>query len=602
MKSDDDKALFAKLKASSLLDLALCVPLRYSDRHLSQTLEVGKVHTLEIEVQETHLRNSRWVVRCWLPQFETHLQAIFFRPTPYHLNAFKPHATHIIQGKLETYNAFLQISQPKVINNPSTVIPSYKSELRANEIRYLIEKYVTYEALTDEGLEPIHANRLLSLHFPSSLDGIVEERGFASPIVETLKYVEAYNHIKKLSKKKRNYTPLRALDGAIEPFVQALPFCLTLEQRQIIAQIRNDLASSTKAARRMIVGDVGSGKTMVILASAMIAGHNGSILMAPTSILAQQIYEEATRYLPTLTIALVMQSIKESQDLAQFDFIIGTHALFYCDNLPQVALIMVDEQHRFGSNQRRLLENMMSQGGRRPHYLQFSATPIPRTQAMINSTFIDVSLITTTPFEKDITTVTISKEHFKKLLVHIQEEIMANHQVLIVYPLVEVSEAIAYQSLQESEEFWRKRFEGVYVTHGKDKNKEGVLLEFREQGKILLATTVIEVGISLPNLTLVVIVGAERLGLATLHQLRGRVGRNGLKSWCYLYSNHLPNKRLEAFAQTFSGFDISRLDLQYRNSGDILEGKNQSGEQFVWLDLANDEEIVAKVQKMLKLS
>jgi len=221
---------------------------------------------------------------------------------------------------------------------------------------------------------------------------------------------------------------------------------------------------------------------------------------------------------------------------------------------------------------------------------------------MINSTFIDVSLITTTPFEKDITTVTISKEHFKKLLVHIQEEIMANHQVLIVYPLVEASEAIAYQSLQESEEFWRKRFEGVYVTHGKDKNKEGVLLEFREQGKILLATTVIEVGISLPNLTLVVIVGAERLGLATLHQLRGRVGRNGLKSWCYLYSNHLPNKRLEAFAQTFSGFDISRLDLQYRNSGDILEGKNQSGEQFVWLDLANDEEIVAKVQKMLKLS
>jgi len=170
------------------------------------------------------------------------------------------------------------------------------------------------------------------------------------------------------------------LDGAIEPFVQALPFCLTLEQRQIIAQIRNDLASSTKAARRMIVGDVGSGKTMVILASAMIAGHNGSILMAPTSILAQQIYEEATRYLPTLTIALVMQSIKESQDLAQFDFIIGTHALLYCDNLPQVALIMVDEQHRFGSNQRRLLENMMSQGGRRPHYLQFSATPIPRTK------------------------------------------------------------------------------------------------------------------------------------------------------------------------------------------------------------------------------
>ncbi len=602
MKSYDDKALFAKLKASSLLDLALSVPIGYNDTYLSQTLEVGKVHTLEIEVQETHLRNGRWVVRCWLPHFKIHLQAIFFRPTPYHLNTFKPHTTHIIQGKLETYNAFLQISQPKAIKTPSLITPRYKSELKASEIRYLMEKYVTYEALIDEGLEPIHANRLLSLHYPNSLEGIVGERGFASPIVETLKYVEAYNHIKKLSKKKRNYTPLRALHGDIEPFVQALPFCLTLEQRQVIDQIGNDLASSTKAARRMIVGDVGSGKTMVILASAMVAGHFGSILMAPTSILAQQIYEEATKYLPTLTIALVMQGVKESQDLAQFDFIIGTHALLYRDNLPKAALVMVDEQHRFGSNQRQLLDSMMSQGEYRPHYLQFSATPIPRTQAMINSTFIDVSLITTTPFEKDITTVTISKEHFKKLLVHIQEEITANHQVLIVYPLVEASQAIAYQSLAESEEFWRKRFEGVYVTHGKDKNKESVLLEFREQGKILLATTVIEVGISLPNLTLVVIVGAERLGLATLHQLRGRVGRNGLKSWCYLYSNHLPNKRLEAFAQTFSGFDIARLDLQYRNSGDILEGKNQSGEQFVWLDLANDEEIVAKVQKKLKIS
>jgi len=602
MKSYDDKALFAKLKASSLLDLALTVPVRYHDTYLSQTLEVGKVHTLEIEIQETHLRNGRWVVRCWLPRFKMHLQAIFFRPTPYHLNAFKPHTTHIIQGKLETYNAFLQISQPKAIKTPSLITPLYKSELRANEIRYLIEKYVTHEALMDEGLELVHANRLLSLHYPSSLEGIVGEGGFASPIVETLKYVEAYNHIKKLSKKKRNYTPLRALHGDIEPFVKALPFCLTREQRQVIAQIRNDLASSTRAARRMIVGDVGSGKTMVILASAMVAGHYGSILMAPTSILAQQIYDEATQYLASLKIALVMQGVKESGDLAQFDFIIGTHALLYRDNLPKVALVMVDEQHRFGSNQRQLLDSMMSQGAYRPHYLQFSATPIPRTQAMINSAMIDVSLITTTPFEKDIATVTITKENFKKLLIRIEEEIAAKHQVLIVYPLVEASESIEYQSLQESLEFWHKRFEGVYSTHGKDKNKERVLLEFRQKGNILLATTVIEVGISLPKLSVVVIVGAERLGLATLHQLRGRVGRNGLKSWCYLYSNHLPNKRLEEFSQTLSGFDIAKLDLKYRNSGDILEGKNQSGYPFVWLDLSNDDEIVAKVQKKLKLS
>jgi len=158
---------------------------------------------------------------------------------------------------------------------------------------------------------------------------------------------------------------------------------------------------------------------------------------------------------------------------------------------------------------------------------------------------------------------------------------------------VEESSEVPYQSLEESRGFWEEKFDGVYVTHGKDKQKEEVLLEFREKGNILLATTVVEVGISLPRLTLVVIVGAERLGLATLHQLRGRVGRNGLKSWCYLYSNTQNNPRLEQFCHTNNGFDIAKLDLKFRNGGDILDGTIQSGQKFKWLDMAEDEEVVA---------
>jgi ATP-dependent DNA helicase RecG len=225
--------------------------------------------------------------------------------------------------------------------------------------------------------------------------------------------------------------------------------------------------------------------------------------------------------------------------------------------------------------------------------LQFSATPIPRTQAMMQSELLDVSLITTTPFEREVLTQTISKPDFPDLLDHIKDEISQKHQVLIIYPLVEESTEIPYQSLEESRGFWENRFENVYVTHGKDKQKEEVLLDFRENGNILLATTVVEVGISLPKLTLIVIVGAERLGLATLHQLRGRVGRNGLKSWCYLYSNSTKNFRLEQFTKTTNGFDIAKLDLKFRNSGDILDGTIQSGQKFKWLDMAEDEEVVA---------
>jgi ATP-dependent DNA helicase RecG len=221
---------------------------------------------------------------------------------------------------------------------------------------------------------------------------------------------------------------------------------------------------------------------------------------------------------------------------------------------------------------------------------------------MMQSELLDVSLITTTPFEREVITETITKADFPNLLTHIKEEIALDHQVLIIYPLVEESSEVPYQSLEESRGFWGNKFDNVYVTHGKDKQKEEVLFEFREKGNILLATTVVEVGISLPRLTLIVIVGAERLGLATLHQLRGRVGRNGLKSWCYLYSNSNDNFRLEQFTKTTNGFDIAKLDLKFRDSGDILDGTIQSGQRFKWLDMAEDEEIVSYAKERVSIS
>jgi ATP-dependent DNA helicase RecG len=220
---------------------------------------------------------------------------------------------------------------------------------------------------------------------------------------------------------------------------------------------------------------------------------------------------------------------------------------------------------------------------------------------MIDSAHIDVSLITTTPFDKDITSKVIHKQDFKTLLEHIKNEIANNNQVLIVYPLVEQSEVLEYQSIEEARGYWEKHFDNVYVTHGKDKFKEDVLLEFRQKGTILVATTVVEVGISLPRLTTVVIVGAERLGLSTLHQLRGRVSRTGLKGYCFLYTNQQKSQRLDAFVATTSGFDIANLDLKFRKSGDLLTGSVQSGSRFMWVDIAQDQQIVAEVKRDLSL-
>ena len=590
---EEAKQLFKKLKIHTLLDLALIIPTSYNDTTLSTSLELGKVHTLEAKVTDSSIYSGKLRVTFNLTQSGRRLSSTFFRVTPYHHKLFEVGSNHVIQGKLEEYNGYLQMSQPKSIKQIGKITPKYKTVLKESEITSLMECYVTERNLFNEGLDSKEVAALMHIHFPKSMEEVYENGTFKPDFVKVLKFVEAFNHLKKLRGKRADFPALRALHGDIKPFIKNLPFVLTPEQTAVIAQIQEDLTREDKAAKRMVVGDVGSGKTMVILASVMMALPHKSILMAPTSLLALQLYEEACKHLPReVKVALVMQG-KDEGDYAEADFIIGTHALLYKEDLPQASLVMVDEQHRFGTKQRQSLEALVSAGEKKPHFIQFSATPIPRTQAMMESELLDVSLITTTPFEREVLTQTIGKQDFPNLLTHIKDEIAQEHQVLIIYPLVEESTEVPYQSLEESRGFWEEKFDDVYVTHGKDKQKEEVLLEFREKGNILLATTVVEVGISLPKLTLIVIVGAERLGLATLHQLRGRVGRNGLKSWCYLYSNTSENFRLEQFTQTTNGFDIAKLDLKFRDSGDILDGTIQSGQKFKWLDMGEDEEIVA---------
>jgi len=590
--SPQDEAKFKKLGINSYLELALVVPSSYEDYTLHRELLPQKAQLIDATVESVYKAPNSIQITFFAHNLGHRVQGVLFRPKPYMMHQFKEGERDYYYGIIDCKQGSCSMSMPKKVTNIGKITPKYKCALRTDVMLRFVENCLTRENLINEGLDENRVEEVLGIHFPDT------QTQLSDGAIETLKYIELFTYMRLLAGKRRYFEALNSSVRDYHSWSKTLPFTLTDEQMSAIEDIHNDLTKDV-AAKRMIVGDVGSGKTMVILASAYMMLPSRSILMAPTTILANQLFEEAQKFLPNVKTNLVTNKTKKV-DLEEYDFIIGTHALLYRE-LPNAALVMVDEQHRFGTMQRNMLEKLVSSTSKRPHYLQFSATPIPRTQAMIESAHIDVSLITSTPFTKDIDSKVIHKNDFKDLLEHIKEEIAKNNQVLLVYPLVEQSEILEYQSIDEARGYWEKNFNNVYVTHGKDKEKEQVLVDFRENGDILIATTVVEVGISLPRLTTVVIVGAERLGLSTLHQLRGRVSRTGLKGYCYLYTNQEKSERLDEFVKTTSGFDIANLDLKFRKSGDLLKGMNQSGSQFRWVDFAQDEDIVREVKKDLEI-
>ena len=416
-------------------------------------------------------------------------------------------------------------------------------------------------------------------------------------ILRTLKFVEILNYLQKLSAKKTSFPaqiyPLRD----ISDWLASLPFEPTRDQLNAIKDIASDLQSPL-ARRRVVMGDVGSGKTLVILASAAMNYPRISYLMAPTSILAEQIYAEARRLLPPQIKVLLVKSGDREPNFADAHLIIGTHALLYHELAPS-NLIMVDEQHRFGSNQREKIARLTGSGEFRAHFIQFSATPIPRTLSMIQSELVSFSFLKQLPFEKRIKTIILQNDGFTGFMQDLRRELDGGNQAIIVYPLVQQSESSVYQSLEEAAPFWKAQFADVMITHGSDKDKEEILRRFRDEGRLLITTTIVEVGISLPRLSVILIVGAERMGLASLHQLRGRVGRKGQAGRCYLYTKlKSPPQRLREFAATLDGFKVANIDLKNRQGGDLLGGSVQHGAMFAWYDY--EEDVTAAAKERLK--
>ena len=403
----------------------------------------------------------------------------------------------------------------------------------------------------------------------------------------------------------------------LQPFFDQLPFTLTGAQQRAIDQVRQDLAKNTPM-NRLVQGDVGSGKTMVAAAASYIAfqNHYMSALMAPTEILAQQHYHGLSKLLEPLGMRLGLlcgsmtakekRDIKERIALGMVDLVIGTHALISKDvDLPNLALVVTDEQHRFGVRQRASL----SEKSNHPHTLVMSATPIPRTLALMIYGDLDVSSIDELPPNRQpVKTYVISSKIKERAYNFLKDHLDRGLQGYIVCPLVEAMETTP-ANLQNAEEYADKLARGSFqnyrvgVLHGKmrAKDREAIMQQFASgEIQLLVSTTVIEVGVDVPNAVIMMVENAERFGLSQLHQLRGRVGRGSVQSYCILISdtqNPDTKQRLQVLHQTNDGFKVAEFDLKARGPGDFL-GKRQHGlPQLKIADLSSSMDTMEQVQQ-----
>ena len=392
----------------------------------------------------------------------------------------------------------------------------------------------------------------------------------------------------------------------INEFKKLLPFSLTTDQDNAYNEIVQDM-SSNKKMNRLLLGDVGSGKTVVAVGALYanyIAGFE-STLMAPTEVLATQHYFSIKKILDKFNVAveLITGSLSKKEKEAiykrvqnkEIDLLIGTHSLLN-ENIifNNLGLVITDEQHRFGVHQRFTLEDK----SKCPDILYLSATPIPRTYAMTIYGDLDISYIKTKPTgRKDIITKVKKNSDIKEVLGLMLEQIKLGHQIYVVSPLVEEDESLNLTSINLLKEKLSVAFKNLFrieIIHGKMKTseKESIMNDFKNnQIKILIATTVIEVGIDVSNATMMVIFNAERFGLATLHQLRGRVGRSDLQSYCYLISDS-DNDRLKVMEESNDGFYISQKDFEMRGHGDLFGVKQHGDMSFKLANLKNDYNIL----------
>ncbi len=503
----------------------------------------------------------------------------------------------------------VDLSIPKIIPYYSTT-EGLKRKVLHSIILNALDKYM----VTDYIPEYISKNNnfigkynaLVSIHNPTDIE-LVKKSMIRLKYEELFMFMIKINSLrKKNSEYNKGYN--RNIDkNKIDELINKLPFKLTSDQLKSLDEIINDLNSDNRM-NRLLQGDVGSGKTIVALLSiyGMVNSGYQCALMAPTEILAKQHYDNFKKLLD-INIELLTGSVtkKKKEEInkkllnGEIDLVIGTHALIEDDvQFSNLGLIVTDEQHRFGVNQRNNLKNK----GIMPDVLYMSATPIPRTYALTIYGDMDISTIHTMPSgRKSVITVIKEDNEIKDVLSMIKTELDLNHQIYVVAPLIEDENNDSVTKLLRQYSIAFKNY-NIGMLHGKmkPKEKEDVMYKFlNKEIDILISTTVIEVGVDVKNATMIVIHNANLFGLSTLHQLRGRVGRNDFDSYCILIGDK-GNERLKIMESTTDGFKISEEDFKLRGSGDLF-GIRQSGDMnFKIADLKKDYKILLKANEDAK--
>ncbi len=638
-----------ELRVRTIGDLVRDYPFRHIDRsqfyHISEvdpTAAMVQIKGKFIRLDSFGAKRATRLVGAFQDGQGNIMEVVWFRSITWIKKSVLPGVEYVLFGKPSLFNGKLQMTHPEIEKASEFakplkgglegVYPTTEKlkarKLDSRAIRKLMETALPMVLpYIKDNLPPYivkrqelmaSADALQGIHFPQSHDELNRAQ-------RTLKFEELFYtqmrllRVRALRNQNIKGLSFEAVGEHFNTFYKEyLPFPLTEAQKRVIKEIRKDMGSGQQM-NRLLQGDVGSGKTIVAVLCALIAIDNGyqATIMAPTEILAQQHFETIFDLLVDMgvNVALLTGSSKSAYrkklhanlENGQINILIGTHALLEDKvKFHNLGLVIIDEQHRFGVAQR---SKLWKKNVRPPHVLVMTATPIPRTLAMTVYGDLEVSVIDKLPpGRKPIKTVNRFDSGRLQVFGFMKNEIKKGRQVYVVYPLIEESSKMDYKDLMDGYESICRAFPQpeyqVAIVHGKMKpeDKDHEMKRFADgQCQIMVATTVIEVGVNVPNASVMVIESAERFGLSQLHQLRGRVGRGADQSYCILMTgNKLSNEgriRMNTMVETNDGFRISEVDLKLRGPGDIM-GTQQSGSlDFHIADLVKDSELLEKARE-----
>ncbi|MBR3841772.1 MAG: ATP-dependent DNA helicase RecG [Christensenellaceae bacterium] len=615
-------ALLAKMQIETVGDLLMNLPMRYADLSMPKSIiEMEESDTGAVKARV--VKPPRWIKRAGkmsIFSFEvsdmTEVMSITIFNMPYSFTKFKVGEEYVFEGRVRVFRNQVQMQNPNIYQpGDNGIIPYY--HLTAGISQASMRKFIgnaldevewdvddlSHGFMKKYGILP-KEQEFFAIHRPADMaDAEAAKRSII------LRELLLYAKITDLLSSGGVAEKIPGGKSLVSEFIGKLPFTPTGAQQRAMEEIAADIAK-TEPMNRLLQGDVGSGKTVVALFAMYAAAKAGklSILMAPTQILCEQHYENAKKLLPEMGVYMLSGlSTKKERDLlreklisGEVRILIGTHALLYgiMDGL-KAAVIITDEQHRFGVAQRAALAGGGMDG---VHTLIMSATPIPRTLALILYNKATVSILDELPKGRQkIKTHIVSQAKRADMYRFIKEHIAMGEQAYAVCPLIEDNPDINAKSAVSLMEDVVSLIPETELLHGLTPNKAEIMQRFKNgETKMLVSTTVVEVGVDVPNATIMVIENAERFGLAQLHQLRGRVGRGNKESFCFLVSGGKAAERLKIIRDSTDGFYIAEKDLEMRGSGDLI-GQRQSGKDALCAaDLIRDAELLQLATKMLE--